>query len=145
MLIEDTFTEKQQRARLEAVFSGESGSLKDWLGALRLDEYHDKFVDNGFKDLGEVGCERLPRDSSQWLARRFGRAMDRHQDAAKVQETACGALWNLARNDANQVILAVAVPKIIRAMDRLLRDKRARQLAERRLVHDKRARHLSDL
>ena len=51
MLIEDTFTEKQKRARLEAVFSGESGSLKDWLGALRLGEYHDKFVDNGFDNL----------------------------------------------------------------------------------------------
>ena len=48
------------------------------------------------------------------------RAMDRHQDDAQVQETACGALWNLAANNANQVTLmaAEAHVRIIRAMDR---------------------------
>jgi hypothetical protein len=51
MLIEDTLTEKQQSARLEAVFASESGSLKDWFGALRLDEYHDNLVEAGAKDL----------------------------------------------------------------------------------------------
>ena len=51
---------------------------------------------------------------------RIIRAMDRHQDDAKVQLSACGALWNLARNDANQVTLmaAEAHVRIIRAMDR---------------------------
>ncbi len=29
-------------------------------------------------------------------------AMDRHEDDAQVQVMACGALWNLAVNDANQ-------------------------------------------
>jgi hypothetical protein len=33
------------------------------------------------------------------------RAMDRHQGDAEVQETACGALWSLATNDANRVPL----------------------------------------
>ncbi len=50
---------------------------------------------------------------------RIIRAMDRHQDDAKVQATACGALWNLAANDANQVTLVAAEAhvRIIRAMD----------------------------
>ena len=50
---------------------------------------------------------------------RIIRAMDRHQDDAQVQEKACGALMNLAVNDANQVPLmtAGAHMRIIRAMD----------------------------
>jgi hypothetical protein len=31
--------------------------------------------------------------------------MDRHQDDAKVQEKACGTLWNLAFNDASKATL----------------------------------------
>ncbi len=51
---------------------------------------------------------------------RITRAMDRHQDDAKVQEMACGALRNLAVNDVNQVTLVAAEVhvRIIRAMDR---------------------------
>ncbi len=47
-------------------------------------------------------------------------AMDRHQDDAQVQEEACGALWELVLNDANQVTLMAAEThvRIIRAMDR---------------------------
>ena len=39
---------------------------------------------------------------------RIIRAMDRHQDDARVQENACGALMKLALNDANKMILAQA-------------------------------------
>jgi hypothetical protein len=48
------------------------------------------------------------------------RAMDWHQDDAKVQEKACSALWNLVANDANKVTLVAAEAhlRIIRAMDR---------------------------
>ncbi len=51
---------------------------------------------------------------------RIIRAMDRHQDNARVQEKACGALFSLAVNDANRVTLVAAEAhvRIIRAMDR---------------------------
>ncbi len=53
------------------------------------------------------------------------------QDDAQVQEAACGALWSLAVNDANEVTLveAEAHMRIIRAMDRHQDDAQVQEAA----------------
>jgi hypothetical protein len=57
--------------------------------------------------------------------------MDRHQDDANVQTTACGALWILAANDANKVTLTAAEAhfRIIHAMDQHQDDARVQTTA----------------
>ncbi len=62
---------------------------------------------------------------------RIIRAMDLYQNYAKVQTKSCGALASLAANETNQVTLMVAVPSIIRAMDRHQDDAKLETCRER--------------
>jgi hypothetical protein len=57
--------------------------------------------------------------------------MDRNQGNVQVQLEACNAIWDLAVNDANQMMLVAAGVhvRIIRAMDRHQDDVRVQKAA----------------